>query len=108
MAATLQILLVSGRSRVQRDAGTSGKRGDEAGGQNRRVPKGFGENRRLVCRSPRPYFPIRPSGFFCHPGDFCTKRGSCGVLKQALSGRLGCKTNHVRTFRVVAIDQPPN
>jgi hypothetical protein len=32
---------------AQRDAGTSGKRGDTPGGQNRRVPKGFGARRAL-------------------------------------------------------------
>jgi len=70
MAATLPILPVSGRSRAQRDAGTSGKRGDEPGGQNRRVPKGFGENRRLVRRKPRPYYLIRSSAFSFHPAIF--------------------------------------
>jgi hypothetical protein len=47
VAATLPILPRSGKSRAQRDAGTSGKRGDEPGGQNRRVPKGFGARRAL-------------------------------------------------------------
>jgi hypothetical protein len=47
MAATLPILPVSGRSRAQRDAGTSGKRGDKPGGQNRRVPEGSGARRAL-------------------------------------------------------------
>ncbi len=73
-AATLPILPVSGRVRSNRvrtrvaRCGTSGKRG-----QNRRVPKGFGENHRLVRRSPRPYCPIRSSGgrgcrrSICHP-----------------------------------------
>jgi len=76
MAATLPILCRSGRSRAQRDAGTSGKRGNEPGGQNRRVQEGFGENRRLVRRSAQPYYPIRSSRFSCHLGDFRAKRGS--------------------------------
>jgi len=70
MAATLPILPVSGRSRAQRDAVTSGKRRDEPGEQNRRVPEGFGKNRHLVRRKPRPYFPIRSSASSCHRAIF--------------------------------------
>jgi hypothetical protein len=47
MAATLPILPVSGRSRPKGVPGSTDEAGDEPGGQNRRVPEGFGARRAL-------------------------------------------------------------
>ncbi|MBI4184435.1 MAG: Tol-Pal system protein TolB [Proteobacteria bacterium] len=65
------------------------KTGDAPGGRNRRVPKGFGENRRAGS-SPRST--VVPATLFARllpAGRFRSKRGSQRVSKQALSAGGG-------------------